>query len=82
MTMVGYSDGFTPSKHADVSVRDYLALNKDLINQTNNPTCFPILCSKYNFVKQIDCAVFDEQNRLRTNPKAWLRKLVAFKYDP
>jgi hypothetical protein len=46
------------------------------------PTCAPVTCSKYNFVKELDCAVFEEQNRMRQFPKAWLRRLVAFKYDP
>ena len=46
------------------------------------PTCAPVTCSKYSFVKEIDCEVFYEQNRMRQFPKSWLRRLVAFKYAP
>lgn len=52
-------------------------------NPTNAPVPRPAVskssCSETTFITELDCLVFKEQNALRTEPEAWLDRLVAFK---
>lgn len=85
LTVVTYSEKFEVTNETRFGVDKALAQAKadGTLNELNKyPTCAPVTCSKYNFVKELDCAVFYEQNRMRQFPKSWLQRLVAFKYAP
>jgi len=85
MIVITYAEEFEATNDTKMGVANFLAAAKanGTLNELNRfPTCAPITCSKYNFVKELDCQVFYEQNKMRQFPKSWLRRLVAFKYAP
>jgi len=63
MTVITYAHKFKSNDKTVQGIAHALSLaeKKGTLNEFQQyPTCAPVTCSKYSFVKEIDCAVFEE----------------------
>ena len=63
MTVITYAEDFEANAKTLQGIQTTLAVAEanGTLNQFNqHQTCAPVTCSKYSFVKELDCAVFEE----------------------
>ena len=63
MTVVTYAENYEANDKTFIGIETALNLAKSngTLGRFNKyPTCAPVTCSKYSFVKELDCAVFQE----------------------
>jgi len=63
MTVISYANKFKANNKTVQGIANHLSLaekNGTLGRFQKYPSCAPITCSKYSFVKEIDCKVFEE----------------------